>query len=57
MQPIPAHGEKRISNIETLRLVAVFSLVAYHTIGASPGNGLELGYPHPLRYAADALID
>lgn len=57
MQPIPIHGEQRISNIETLRLVAVFSLVAYHTIGVTSESGLELAYPHPLRYAADLLID
>jgi len=57
MQPIPVYGEQRISNIETLRLVAVFSLVAYHTIGTTAQSGLELAYPHPLRYAADLLID
>lgn len=57
MQPISVSVQQRISNIETLRLVAVFSLVAYHTIGVSPESGLELAYPHPLRFAADALID
>lgn len=57
MQPIPVQVEQRRSNIETLRLVAVFSLVAYHTIGTTAESGLELAYPHPLRIAADALID
>jgi fucose 4-O-acetylase-like acetyltransferase len=51
------HDDPRILNIETLRLVAVFSLVAYHTIGATSESGLELAYPHPLRFAADALVD
>lgn len=45
------------SNIETLRLIAVFALVSFHAIGASPENGLGVDYPHPLRYLADGLID
>lgn len=57
MKPRPVFVESRKSNIETLRLVAVFTLVAYHTIGVAPDSGLELAYPHPLRLAADALVD
>jgi fucose 4-O-acetylase-like acetyltransferase len=43
--------------IEVMRGIAVLLLVSFHVIGASPGTGLEIDYPHPLRIFADLLID
>ncbi|MBL3568920.1 hypothetical protein BV509_21170 [Rhodovulum sulfidophilum] len=43
--------------IESLRVVAVLLLVAYHVIGAGPEAGLNVEYPHPLRLFAEFLVD
>ena len=43
--------------IETMRGLAVLLLLSFHVIGANPGAGLRLDYPHPLRVFADLLID
>ena len=32
-------------------------LVAYHAVGANQQSGLELSYPHPLRFFADFFVD
>jgi len=50
-------SDPRSTNIETLRVIAVILLVAYHAIGFSDGGALKVGYPHPLRLFADGLID
>lgn len=42
--------------IETIRAYAVILLISYHVIGLQT-SGLELSYPHPLRYFADLFID
>lgn len=42
--------------IETARACAVFLLVSYHVIGVG-SYGLDVAYPHPLRYYADFLVD
>lgn len=43
--------------IETTRAIAVIALVSFHVIGGGQGGGLDVGYPHPLRYYADLLVD
>lgn len=43
--------------IETARAIAVIALVSFHVIGGGSGGGLDVGYPHPLRYYADLLVD
>ena len=57
-QPVASvHVRSRVYPIETMRGLAVLALVSYHVIGSTPGSGLELGYPHPLRFFADGLVD
>ncbi|UWQ23184.1 acyltransferase family protein [Jannaschia sp. W003] len=48
---------ERTEPVETLRALAVLMLVSYHVIGGSPGNGLQIDYPHPLRILNDLLVD
>jgi fucose 4-O-acetylase-like acetyltransferase len=48
---------ERAEPVETLRALAVLLLVSYHVVGSSPGNGLEIDYPHPLRVLNDLLAD
>lgn len=55
--PAAARAGSGGSPLETMRAIAVFLLVAYHAIGSGPMSGLELDYPHPLRFFADFLID
>ena len=43
--------------IETMRAIAVVLLVSYHVIGPSKGSGLDIGYPHILRFYGDFFID
>ncbi len=43
--------------LETVRAIAVISLVSFHVIGGGHGGGLDLPYPHPLRYYADLMVD
>lgn len=57
MKAVLIHGKLRGSNIETLRIFAVFALVSFHTIGITPQDALQIAYPHPLRYMADGLTD
>ena len=40
-----------------MRSLAVLLLVSFHVIGATSDAGLQLDYPHPLRFFADLLID
>lgn len=51
-----AHPGQARSSIDTLRVVAFTLLVSYHVIGAGADSGLEIAYPHPLRFYADYLI-
>lgn len=43
--------------IETMRGIAVVLLVSYHVIGPGKGSGLDITYPHMLRFYADFFID
>lgn len=43
--------------IETVRAIAILALVSFHVIGGGEGGGLDIGYPHPLRYYADLMVD
>lgn len=43
--------------IETARAIAVIALVSFHVIGGRQGGGLDVDYPHPLRFYADLLVD
>ncbi len=40
-----------------MRAIAVVMLVSYHVVGMSPGTGLDISYPHPLRLYADFFVD
>ncbi|AUH32508.1 hypothetical protein CUV01_03095 [Paracoccus tegillarcae] len=43
--------------METVRAIAIIALVSFHVIGGGEGGGLDVGYPHPLRYYADLMVD
>ncbi len=43
--------------IETMRGIAVLTLVSFHVIGGSHTTGLALDYPSPYRMFADFLVD
>lgn len=43
--------------IETLRVLAILLVVAYHVIGSSPSTGLHISAPHFARFSADFTID
>jgi peptidoglycan/LPS O-acetylase OafA/YrhL len=43
--------------IETARAIAVIALVSFHVIGGRQGGGLDVDYPHPLRFYADLMVD
>lgn len=48
---------KPSSNIETMRVIATFLLVAYHAVGPNAQAALGVPYPHPIRIGTDVLID
>ena len=50
-------SESRVSNIESLRVLATLLLVTYHAIGPDAQTQLHIDYPHPLRLFADFGID
>ncbi len=37
-------------SIETLRGLAILLVVVGHVIGSTPGGGMQIDFPHPLRY-------
>lgn len=43
--------------IETARAIAIIALVSFHVVGGGGGGGLDVEYPHALRYYADLLVD
>ncbi|MCV3273734.1 acyltransferase family protein [Roseobacter sinensis] len=55
--PLDARSDPAVVPIETMRAIAVILLVSYHVIGVDAGNGLQAGYPHPLRVVSDFFID
>lgn len=54
---MPAVPGKSDYAIESIRALAVMLLISYHVIGAGPHDGLQIDYPHPLRFAANFLAD
>lgn len=44
-------------NIDTLRILATFLLVAYHVIGIGAAGGMEVADSSLWRFAADLLVD
>lgn len=43
-------GTTKNLSIETLRGIAILLVVVGHVIGSGPSGGMEIDFPHPLRY-------